>query len=89
MSTQEDINQLRSDLVLLGKWSTDWLMLFNINKCNVMQVGTNNPLVSYSLCGKTLNCVDEEKDLGVIMSGDLKISKQCVTVVKTANRILI
>ena len=40
--------------------------------------GENNKLVSYSLCGKTLDCVDEERDLGVIMSRDLKVSKQTV-----------
>ena len=62
VSTQEDINKLRSDLVLLGEWSSDWLMLFNVDKCEVMNLGKNNPLVSYSLCEKTFDCLDEERD---------------------------
>ena len=74
--------------VLLGKWSSEWLMFFNVNKYKVMHQGQNNPLVNYSLCGKTLNCVDEERDLGIIISNDLKVSKQCVKIVITANRVL-
>ena len=58
-------------------------MLFNVDKCKVMHLRKNNPLVSYSLCEKI--CVDEERDLEVIISNDLKACKQCVKVVKTAN----
>ena len=50
--------------------------------------GENNSLVIYSSCGKSLDCVDEKRDMGVIMSNDLKLSKPCIKVVKTANRAL-
>jgi len=35
-----------------------------------------------------LECVSEEKDLGVIISEDLKCEKQCCEAVKKANRML-
>jgi len=38
--------------------------------------------------GVMLETVVEEKDLGVIIQDDLKVSKQCSKVVKTANKIL-
>ena len=37
---------------------------------------------------RTLECVSEEKDLGVIISEDLKCEKQCSEAVKKANRML-
>jgi ribonucleases P/MRP protein subunit RPP40 len=42
----------------------------------------------YSMEGKILDVVHEERDLGVIIQDDLKVSQQCSKVVKTANRIL-
>ena len=35
-----------------------------------------------------LECVSEEKDLGVIISKDLKCEKECSEAVKKANRML-
>ena len=43
----EDILRLRNDLHKLCKWSADWLMLFNVDKCKVMHFGYNNTLTSY------------------------------------------
>ena len=39
------------------------------------------------MCGNKLETVDEEKDLGVIVSKDLKWDKQCSQAVKKANRL--
>jgi len=40
------------------------------------------------MCGNKLETVDEEKDLGVIVSKDLKWDKQCSQAVKKANKML-
>ena len=44
---RNDINKLQNDLVNLGKWSQDWLMLFNVDKCKVMHIGQNNNKANY------------------------------------------
>ena len=63
-------------------------MLFNVDKCNVMHIGHNNQKTHYVLHGKISNKVTEERDLGVIVSDDLKWSKQCKEVVSKANSML-
>jgi len=42
VSTKNDIDRLQIDLINLRKWSHEWLMLFNIDKCKVMHLGLNN-----------------------------------------------
>ena len=44
--------------------------------------------INYEMGGKILNSLEEECDLGVIISSDLKVAKQCRKVVGTANRVL-
>ena len=38
------INKLRPALVILGKWFSDWLMLFNVDKFKVMHSWEKLPL---------------------------------------------
>ena len=53
-------------------------------------MGYNNKLVEYRMNDVKLECVSEEKDLGVtcIISEDLKCEKQCSEAVEKANRML-
>jgi hypothetical protein len=88
VSTKAEIEKLRLDLRNLFKWSEDWQMLFNVEKCKIMHFGKNNVKADYSMNGKILEVVNEERDLGVIVQDDLKVSQQCVKVVKTANKVL-
>ena len=67
----------RKDLEILHNWSEDWQMKFNVEKCKVMHIGASNKKATYEVDGKPLEIVTEEKDLGVIISNDLKVSKQC------------
>ena len=48
VSCQLDVDSLREDLLSLFKWSEEWLMLFNIDKCKVMHFGHKNLTASYS-----------------------------------------
>ena len=63
-------------------------MLFNIEKCKVMHFGHHNQEMDYTLDNRVLQKVHEERDLGVIISVDMKALLQCVKAYSTANRIL-
>ena len=56
----EGIKQLRQDLVDLYRWSNDWIMLFNTDKCKVMNLGNKNSNVKYELGGRELESILEE-----------------------------
>ena len=38
IKTQSDSQSLQSDLDLLSKWSDEWLLRFNIDKCQIMHI---------------------------------------------------
>lgn len=82
------IEQLQGDLNKIGDWSEKWQMPFNLDKCKVMHVGHRNNKAKYELRGRELEICNEEKDLGVIITDDLKSSKQCIAVEKKAQKIL-
>ncbi|CAF3620810.1 unnamed protein product [Rotaria socialis] len=84
----EGIKQLQKDLDNVGDWSIKWQMPFNIDKCKVMHVGSRNPNHNYELLGAVLVTTKVEKDLGVYVSDDFKVSTQCKEAVNKANRIL-
>ena len=63
-------------------------MLFSVEKCKVMHMGYNNTQAEYAMNDVKLECVTDEKDVGVIVSDDLKSGKQCSEAVKKANRML-
>ena len=83
------VADLRKDLGALSDWSKDWEMPFNVEKCNVMQykkvmhIGNKNVRDSYTMGGKVLDKVSEEKDLGVIVEDKMKMGIQCT---KAANK---
>ena len=53
-----------------------------------MHFGYNYSQITFLLVGHILDTVVEERDLGIIVRNDLKVSSQCVKVVKTANQVL-
>ena len=79
---------LQSDLDRLVNWSKKWQMTYNIDKCKVLHIGSNNNHTSYSMNNTEITKVNEEKDLGVIICNDLKPGKHCTEVVKTANKLV-
>ena len=63
-------------------------MSFNVDKCKVLHVGRDNNEHQYVMNNVALKSVTEEKDLGVIISKDMKPSKQCTAARNKANRML-
>ena len=62
-------------------------MLFNVDKCNVMHFGKHNAHYDYTLNNKSLVEVTEESTLGIIISGDLKVSQQCSQAYSKASKL--
>ena len=63
-------------------------MQFNVNKCKTMHIGKKNLDLDYRMNGVVLDVVEVEKDLGVMISHDLKSSNQCLKAYASANKIL-
>ena len=87
-TTTRESEKLQSDLDRLNDWANKWQMKFNIDKCKVLHVGSNNNLLQYSMNGQQLSAVKKEKDLGVLVTDDLKPGQHCSEVVKTANKLV-
>ena len=54
VSNSNDIEKLQIDFMNLCKWSEDWLMFFNADKCKIMHFGYNNNMANYKLNDKNL-----------------------------------
>jgi hypothetical protein len=84
----EDRDLLQSQLDSLYKWSQDWGMEFNVDKCKVLHYGKKNHEYSYTMNGTEMEKVDTEKDVGVLVNKTGKPSEQCTKASRTANGIL-
>ncbi len=63
-------------------------MQFNVSKCKVMHMGHANPKFSYSMNGQELEETEEERDIGVVISSNMKPSAQCSVAARTAQSVL-
>ena len=67
------------------KWGLNNEMEFNIKKCKVIQAGSANIKFQYKMNNIKLESVDNHKDLGIYISSNLKVEKQCKEAYKKAN----
>ena len=88
VTTTHAKEKLQTDIDKLVNWADKWQMKFNVDKCKVLQIGSNNDHIQYEMNGVDICNVDKEKDLGVIITSDLKPSDHCTEVVKTANKLI-
>ena len=79
---------LQNDLDRLVKWSEKWQMLFNFGKCKCLHTGHGNLDVNYKMGDTVLGTTVKEKDLGVTISADMKVSEQCGIAASKGNQIL-
>jgi hypothetical protein len=63
-------------------------MQFNVKKCKVMHFGRGNPQYEYFMAGEKLQCVDDERDIGVTVTKNLKPGAQCLKAAGTARTVL-
>ena len=76
----------------VGNWCKEWSMGLNIDKCKVMHIGklNNNNVYTMSCNDQTipLKTTCNERDLGVMISSDLKWATHTMYAANKANRIL-
>jgi hypothetical protein len=53
-----------------------------------MHFGRGNPQYEYFMAGEKLQCVDDERDIGVTVTKNLKPSAQCLKAAGTARSVL-
>ena len=83
-----DKQHLQNDLDKLIKWSERWQMLFNFGKCKCLHTEHGNLDVNYKMGDTILGTKVKEKDLGVTISADVKVSEQCGIAASKGNQIL-
>ena len=81
---QDDLNKLIEWI----EWSAKWQMLFNFGKCECLHTGHGNEDAQYTMGGTVLNTTVKEKDLGLTISADMKVSEQCGIAAAKGNQIL-
>ena len=83
-----DKQHLQNYLDRLVKWSEKWQMLFNFGKCKCLHIGHGNLDVNYKMRDTVIGTTVIEKDLGVTISADMKVSEQCTIAASKGNQIL-
>ena len=63
-------------------------MNFNTSKCKVMHVGTTNLKIQYNMSGHMLGTTETERDIGVLVSANMKPARQCQKAAQTAGSVL-
>lgn len=82
--TPEDCQLLQEALDVLTGWSNDWGMKFNTDKCHVLHLGRTNRQHVYKMNGTNLAVTSCERDIGVLISSNLKVHEQCEKAARTA-----
>ena len=62
--TTSDQDNLQTDLNNLFKWTANWQLPFNIDKCKLTHYGSGNQNFTYSLNNQLDDIDSKEKDLG-------------------------
>jgi ribonuclease P/MRP protein subunit RPP40 len=88
VTSEEDRDRLQEALDELCQCAERWRMQFNVSKCKFMHMGTSNPGYQYQMSGQVLETTDEERDIGVMISANLKPAAQCAKAAKTAQAVL-
>ena len=83
-----DIEHLQKTIDELLVWADTWCMSFNTAKCKVLHLGRNNNRHVYNMNGIDLQAVETERDIGVLISSNLKPSQHCTQAAIRASAIL-
>ena len=87
ISSSSDVTILQTALNDLAMWSVKWLLPINHSKSAVLHIGKENPHFSYSVDGQRIQAIAKERDLGTIVSADLKTKNDSIRKAGAANRL--
>ena len=83
-----DKQKLQEDIDKLARWSLKWQMLFNFGKCKCLHTWSGNTGMNYEMGGTILSKTVKEKDLGVSINANMKVSEQCRIAASNGNQVL-
>ena len=83
-----DIIWMQRTLDKVVAWASRWIMDFTVNRCGIMQIGKRNLEFQYQMSDGWVKSLDEKMDLLVLMSKELKFTKQWLLAKNKANLIL-
>jgi hypothetical protein len=94
VNSQADQILLQKDLDRIVEWCATWLMFLSVRKCKVIKFGSKPNQYEFTIHDRQTDAVhvleasNVERDLGVLISSDLKWKHQVEAVAARANRIL-
>ena len=83
-----DKQKLQDDIDKLVRWSEKWQMLFNFGNFKCLHIGSGNTSMNYQMGGTILSKTLKEKDVGVTMNANMKVSEQCRIAASKGNQVL-
>ena len=83
----DDIMELQEDINKLFEWANKSQMNFSVDECSVIHIRHNNMQGTYNMSNQQLLTTDQQRDLEIIITKDLKRQKQTEKSFKSANRV--
>ncbi len=83
-----DKQKLQDDIDKLVRWSEKLQMLLNFGKCKYLHTRPGNTGINYEMGGTILSETVKEKDLGVTINANMKVSEQCRIAASKGNWVL-
>ena len=88
----KDAEMLQGDINAIKKWAETWMMKFNVSKCKHMRISRNSANPDYFMGNENgpqrLENITVEKDLGILITNNMKTVDQCTEAANKANRAL-
>ena len=85
ITTAYDRILLQCDLNNFAEWSLKWKLKFNVSKCKVLSIFSNEADINYTLNDTKLSQVQDINDLGIIIQSDFKFTAHINSVFNKAS----
>ena len=80
----QDVCFLQSSLDLIAAWCETWQLKINVQKSNVLHLGSKNPKYNYFIFSSSVPVTDSPWDLLILMDPKLKFSDDIVMITAKA-----